>query len=348
MINFLTYKDFPNYEMNHRDHEGNIYINRLTLIRNAITVGLGPKKIKYLNKDLLEWKVSNILTFIDSNKGYSFKNIDNLESTEKVTVAYYIGMVFAQLYMEKRCKTRFLLHLNSPGITVRNYLERSLKPDFFGIDKNKNGYLIEAKGTLQRAGRFSTKKKIEKAVHQLESVSRVEYRSSGSFHIFSQHIPSQYLNKLVIATHPNVLNKGNLDIKQHIIEVHPCFNSHTPYNPYEMSITFDVNKTIFHHYIALKEMISLAENNILVELRQIPGTTFRMISLNKLNCSIGLSEEIYQTLNTDAANQGLYEQINSTLDRIEIREANINQESFSLGSDGIIVVGNNTKEFRRV
>ncbi|WP_144555712.1 hypothetical protein [Bacillus pumilus] len=348
MINFLKYNCFYHYDKNWRDDEGNIDINRLTLIRNAITVGLGSKKIKNLNKDLLDWKVSNILTFIDSDNGYSFKNLDNLESTEKVTVAYYIGMVFAQIYMQQKHKTRFLLHLNSPEIKVTNYPNKFLKPDFFGIDNKRSVYLIEAKGTLQRAGRFTTLDNIRKAVEQLEAVNTVEYHLSGNSYIYSQHLPSQYLNKFVIATHPNALNKGNIDIKQHIIEVHQCFNSNIPYNPNENSITFDINKTIYHHYIALKEMISIAENNTVIELRQIPGTTFRMISLNKLNCSIGLSEEIYQILNTDAVNQGLYEQINSTLDRLEMRDSYINQESFSLGYDGIIVIDNNMKEFRRV
>lgn len=368
MINFKKYNNIKDYAENYRYDEGNIDINRLTLIRNAITVGLGPKKIKDLNRDFLEWKVSNILTFIDSNKDYSFKNIDHLESTEKVTVAYYIGMVFAQLYMQKKHKTRFLLHLNSPGITVTNYPYKFLKPDFFGIDNKKNGYLIEAKGTLQRAGRFTTLDNIRKAVDQLESVFTVEYYSSGSYSIFSKRLPSDNFKKLVIATHPNLLNLGNTDIRQHIIEVHdddvivtlmktannggPTGSNNDPSNPSNstnfdgLNLTIDMDKSILNYYSVFIKLITSEDPNV-IEVDGIPNATFRIVHLEKLNCSIGLLDPIFLSL-VDTDTDGIYEIVNSKLDSLEVREDHLNNDSYSLGSDGIIVIDNELKVYKQV
>lgn len=109
------YSGLGNYFKDPTSQDLNISANGLSLIRGSIIVGLAPYAHRLHDQELLEWKIKTMLTFIDPTK-YKVKYIDSLEQSEKVAVAYFIGMVCAQIHMQSIYKIRHMQHLTNRGI----------------------------------------------------------------------------------------------------------------------------------------------------------------------------------------------------------------------------------------
>lgn len=273
-----------------------------------------------------------MLAFIDTNSLFTIKTVNDLEMSERVTVAYFIGMVFAQIHMQKMYNVRHLEHLKSPGI---GFISRSgdLKnPDLWGVDiRTGQSYLVEAKGSTARADYFDNTK-ITKAEIQLNAILQINYEINGVTTTFN----GANLKKLIIATHPNTNN----EMMQHIID---------PIEENQKIIKVQGNKMVHKHYLHLANFLRMENSNV-IEINRIPDVKFRVINLEMFNCSIGLLEDIYQVLKPKLVIEapreedlvGINEEINSILDTYEL-ESNVqfqNDEKYSIGIDGVIVLNN--------
>ncbi|MBF0719110.1 hypothetical protein HZY95_05105 [Staphylococcus sciuri] len=306
--------------------------NKLTLIRGAITVGLAPKAHLNLSRELLEWKIATMLAFIDTNSLFTIKNVNDLEMSERVTVAYFIGMVFAQIHMQKMYNVRHLEHLKSPGIGVVSRPGDLKNPDLWGIDlRTGQSYLVEAKGSTASANYFDNTK-ITKAETQLNAIRQINHTVAGITKVFN----GESLKKLIIATHPNINN----EMMQHIID---------PIEENQKIINVQGNEMIYKHYMHLANFLRIEDSKV-IQISRIPDVKFRVINLEMFNCSIGLLEDIYQVLKPKLVIElprqkdllGINEEINSILDTYEL-EFNAefqNDEKYSIGNDGVIVINN--------
>lgn len=333
-IKYNNYANVTAYKARHPMYINNqiLAANKLTLIRGAITVGLAPKAHLNLSRELLEWKISTMLAFIDTNSLFAIKNVNDLEMSERVTVAYFIGMVFAQIHMQKTYNVRHLEHLKSPGIGVFSRPGDLKNPDLWGIDlRTGQSYLVEAKGSTASANYFDNAK-ITKAESQLNAILQINHTVAGVTTIFN----GASLKKLIIATHPNINN----EMMQHIID---------PIEENQKIIKVQGNEMVYKHYLHLANFLRIENSNV-VEISRIPNVKFRVINLEMFNCSIGLLEDIYQVLKPKLVIEvpseedlvGINEKINSILDTYEL-EFNTefqNDEKYSIGNDGVIVINN--------
>ncbi len=89
-------------------------VTKLDVMRSSIMVGLSTKGFKNLKREIAEWKFKTISTFVDLDKTpFVIKEeyVKQLETSEQITVSYFIGMVSAHLYMQKYHNVRYLEHL---------------------------------------------------------------------------------------------------------------------------------------------------------------------------------------------------------------------------------------------
>ncbi|MEY8739802.1 hypothetical protein [Paenibacillus tundrae] len=328
-IKYSNYANVVAYRDRRPMHTANqiLTANKLTLVRGAITVGLAPKAHLNLSRELLEWKISTMLAFIDTNSIFTIKNVNDLEMSERVTVAYFIGMVFAQIHMQKMYNIRHLEHLKSPGIGFTSRSGDLKNPDLWGVDlRTRQSYLVEAKGSTLRSNYFDNTK-IIKAESQLNAILQINYTVAGVTQTFN----GANLKKLIIATHPDMNN----EIIQHIID---------PIEENQKLIKVQGNEMVYKHYLHLINFLTI-ENSNLVEISRIPNVKFRVINLKMFNCSIGLLEDIYQILKPKLVIEtpreedliGINEDINSILNTYELDQ---NNEKYSIGIDGVIVLNN--------
>lgn len=309
-------------------------ITKLTLLRSAVIVGLATKGYQHLALEVKEWKIKTITTFIDTDTTpFTIKNINHLETSEKMTVAYFIGMVFAHLHMEKYYGIRHLEHLKNPGICPVPYGISKKRPDLWGFNRKTNkSYLVEAKGSTTPDDFFENGK-IKDAMQQLKTIKEIRYITTPKDIIFNKSLGN--LDKLIIATHPNIHN----EVTQQVID---------PTEEEEAVITINADESVFKYYYNLVmwlRSVKPEKNSI-----NLNGERFEFLTLQieSLECSIGILEPIFDYINEIVNDdmryrkedfEGSYEIINNILDKYEISEDF--SESFSIGNDGVIVLENN-------
>ncbi|MEI2400102.1 hypothetical protein [Paenibacillus phytohabitans] len=304
--------------------------NKLTLIRGALIVGLAPKAHLKLTKELIDWKISTIVAFINDTSPFEIQNADELEMSERVTVAYFIGMVFAQIHMQKKYQVRHMEHLKSSGITAKSRVKDKKNPDLWGYNpKKKKSYLVEAKGSTVPTDYFDNDK-IRKAEKQLNAITEIQYSSPGGTLIFNK--ASSNLKKIIIATHPNL----NKEIMQHVID---------PIKEEDKIIKINGDELVYKHYSHLIKFIKSGESKS-IELEKLPGLKFRVVDYISLNCSIGVLEEIYNLLEhitekdniTEEDIRNVSTEINKFLDNIDDYFIGTSEfKDFSIGIDGVLV-----------
>lgn len=326
-IKYNKYNNLTGYLARNYSSKRHLNANKLTLIRGALIVGTAPRGHLVFSKELIDWKISTICTFVDSNRPFSIKNIDQLEISEKANVAYFIGMVFAQIHMQIIYNVRHLEHLSNTNISMLRYNKGDLQiPDLWGIC-NKTGisYLVEAKGSTTSMDYFSNSV-VRKAISQLNVVRQINYTIPLTIsNIYSQH--NNNLERLVIATHPD----SNGEIMQQIID---------PREGKEKIIDIDGNELVYKYYINLIKILQAEET----EKINIMNLQFRVIKLNTNNYSIGILEEIYQLYDSEIKSE-IHFRVNKVLDKLE--EIYINEfenEMYSIGIDGVIVLENNKEK----
>lgn len=315
-----------------------VSVNRSSLIKAAVSVGTLPGVSINLTKEVIEWKTSMMLAFINSKAGFKIKNINQLEGSEKGAVGYFLGMVFAHIYMQEKYGVRVLSHLAHLGKSVKKVPGAKKDPDLWGIsEKDGMSYLVEAKGSTNRKAHFDGGKFkiINKAKLQLEAVDRVEYKYKGKIITYSNS--NGNLTKLIAATHPNL----NGEIIQHIID---------PENSEGEVLKIDGDELIYSYYSNLVKLIKSSGNEV-ISLTPSTRMKFRVIKLEKLNYTVGILESIYSTVNSyveieeKSKNfevsflEGINENVNTILDYYETSFAEIpSLERKPFGIDGIIAL----------
>jgi hypothetical protein len=76
-----------------------------------------------------------------------------LDPSEKGSISYYLGLIFAKLFAFRRLDTPWLLHFDVYGEEHDALLEGAEKPDLIGLNAAGHWIVYEAKG---RTGGFST------------------------------------------------------------------------------------------------------------------------------------------------------------------------------------------------
>ncbi|PJN86846.1 hypothetical protein [Bacillus sp. mrc49] len=315
---------------------GTYFCSKFTVLRGALTVGLAPKEYLSIPKEVAEWKLATVNAFIEfSTSPLTMKNITHLETSEKVNVAYFLGMVFSQIYMQTHYGLRHLEHLRNSGIKVSKRTTRKMNPDLWGISTtlitsktppSPKSFLVEAKGSTTRSTYFNDEN-VDKAARQLGVVTQINYKSSAGAkpQIFNSSLSN--LEKLVVATHPN----DNGEITQHIVD---------PTNGQDNVVEVNGDETVYKHYLGIMNLI--ANETIIPSTKS--GIKFKVVEYKKLGCFVGISEKVFDIVYesfkgkkvTSKSLEGINNKINKELDDLNLLN-NIESENLSIGIDGIIV-----------
>lgn len=347
---FKKYDSVDDYEdKKEAAFKGTYGITKLDVMRSSIMVGLSTKGFKDLKPEIAEWKFKTISTFVDLDKTpFVIKDeyIKQLETSEQITVSYFIGMVFAHLSMQKYHKVRYLEHLKNEGIEAIPYKDKKQRPDFWGIgekedenekeDKNKKedeniSYLVEAKGSAIPNTRMALKA-VTKAKEQLEAIREIRYTNPDGNVIYYNN-PSD-LKKLIIATHPD----KDHTVLQHIID---------PTGADGIIIEVNGNESVFKHYYNLIKWLKrersyeICFDNSLQKIRPC----FIVVELKELGISFGVLKEIFTLFEKLVENEtynlsnfdGIRKKTNKILENYKKVFIHINNEQNSVGIDGVIV-----------
>ncbi|OZT78255.1 hypothetical protein [Salinicoccus roseus] len=334
---------------NNKDYSDFYNLNKFTIIRSAIIVGMLPNSHQNISREVKLWRIKSVITFIEFNKQhvYPSENLDFLEQSEKTIIGYFLGMVFAHIHMQKCYGLRHIAHLKTHGIITKNNIyynetnqlvESRRSPDFWGYNKkNKESYLIEAKGSTQKDKRI-TPNTIERAALQLNDVMEVRFTGnqySNTYNIsFTEK--NKNLNKLIIGTHP--FSKQGEYIQEQVV---------TQSNRIPISLQIDENIMIYHYYCHLIRLLQSEKNDIKSFILEEINLEFKVLYLRELNCYIGVMKEIYEVLdplvneefNINCLKINISKEISKTLDTLEFMEIEKkvdSQKNISLGIDGVI------------
>ena len=110
-------------------------------------------------------------------------NFNELESSEKRAVDYYLGMFFATLMIRKHFKYEYAIHYSKfrksslcKSIQPKHILDR-IEPDIIAIDRlNKNRGVFEAKGHLGTKIDASVVEHAYDQVHQVASINHIRVK----------------------------------------------------------------------------------------------------------------------------------------------------------------------------
>lgn len=92
-----------------------------------------------------------------------------LDPSEKGSISYYLGLIFAKLFAFRRLDTPWLLHFDVYGGEHDALLEGAEKPDLIGLNAAGHWIVYEAKG---RTGGFSTSV-LEEAKDQAQEITTI-------------------------------------------------------------------------------------------------------------------------------------------------------------------------------
>lgn len=333
-MNYITHMSFADYETDYN----NLTLTKkqtvtdLELIRCAYTVGLSPYALSPL--EVLEWKKSAILGFLnftDSSGELKIKNLEALESSEKGGLFYTLGMVFAQYHIQKHHSVRYLAHLKSNGIYPTNKTIRTSKglekekksPDLWGIVDDHISYLIEAKGSSQ-LGNYLDMKTMKKARSQLESIIHIDFR-------LGPHLKRRYrganMTRLIIATLP----QKDKTMMQHIVD---------PEEDEEgVSIIVNGDVMVHQYYMAIIRSLELYSEEI--KMIKVNNANF-LVFKSPNGYQIGLYDKIYNAFtelplykSEDMIIEGIHERVDNELDDLNFEL--YNEDNVHIGRDGVMV-----------
>lgn len=310
-----------------KSNPASLKATKLDLINSAIMVGLGQGKKYYPTQEFLRWRIRTILTFIDIDKStryFTYKNTKALEKTEKANISFFVGMIFAHLYMVKNKKVRYLQHLDSHNITYKIKKNKKNVPDLFGVSPDgKTGYLVEAKGSIN----YISKNVIDKANAQLKAIDSVEYISNGSKKIYSD--AKNNMARLISATGSN----SKKQLKQVIID---------PIGEQSRILTVSKDIMVYNYYINLIQLLKDSKNEEIILENENAQQAFITIPIPSLNISIGVLKNIYEMFTNASYNQPQF--ISEKIDSI-LRNVNpVSKEHISLQSNGILVLDNENNQ----
>ncbi|WP_426355463.1 hypothetical protein [Exiguobacterium sp. R-39] len=333
----LPYKFYRNlFDFDHDKiaQNGHVDITLFDIKRSMLTVGQIPWN-KGVPLEILKWKIKIIEAHINAlESSVKIKNIKYLESTEKVTISFYIGMTFAQLISEKLYNIKHLYHLNSHNDERFEINKLAKSPDLIGINEKSLGakpFLIEAKGSSISQKKFPYAR-VEAATKQLDSVNNIKFTHNNNIYF------KKDINKLVIATHP----LKSEELITQIID---------PVGEGELDIVVNSDVSLLNYYFTIMSLIenSKEEPSIYV----INDIEFQISYIKDLNLYIGLSKKIYTILHNSfiiryyenyLSVDGIYmesiEVLNRYDEQIDFIQRTNTTDDFSIGKDGVLLFSN--------
>lgn len=342
VLNFTSKNDYYNKKslLNYFN------VNRGDLYRYAVTVG-SPSHIFNLRHHKNLWDICNYrIQLIDSffeirDSEVSLKNIEYLELSEKINLAYYMGMIFTQLIADKKFGIKQLFHIQPTDFDKQNsnYLVHTKTssgkiPDLIGIDYNKKIHIFEAKASTKAS---SMKKSVDKGISQLESVKHIVFNNnSGQNYIAKNYSSGLKSNddRYVVAVQPTSVKVNELVIN--VIDPLPQGGT---------KLELNIDYFTLKHYSFIMELFQNA--TIDKELVQ----DFCVIKNEQKNIIIGLKEEIFHILeetyiifkknkflSKDLSNiNGLFQKVSECLSMENISLSKLETWDIGVGNDGILV-----------
>ena len=248
-------------------------------IKSVITCGMPmyylTPSIMNSRKMEISYKIYALLTLVefDAISGYVKlrEEIKYLDTSEKATLTYYLGMVLTRFVSCREFGQDYLVHLNilekTNSIKYENINEK-LRPDLIGYNiSSKRFSVFEAKGRLRK--NIIT---IEKALRQVQNVNYI----AGSKPLYAVAQLSYFKNNelYVIAVDP--VDEGNRKIEFNSDCLGQYFKLY-----YEPIIKlFDEGNQI---KIGNKKSTSLLEINNFVFRIEIPTKLYRAIRNNEFS-----------------------------------------------------------------
>lgn len=284
------------------------------LIRCAYTVGLSANLVKLLPDEIKLHRGTIIDAYLDfRNTQVQLKeaNLRFLDQSEKTSLMYSLGMIFAQSYIQSNYKVRHLMHLKSDCV---NYYPKGRTPDLWGVDlSTRNSYLVEAKGTSNYSY-FFDKGILGDAIDQLNSISLVEFIAGSR----SRSFWGTELKKIAIGSHPNKVG----EVTQQIID---------PTEGEDIEVKIHGSDLIKEYY---KNIIKIIESYP-KEIYHINGLEVIGVYIERVNLKIGVLKPLYDMLKAEVIEESIYDQVNNILDEYDLEER-LETNSY-IGLDGIYV-----------
>lgn len=216
------------------------------------------------------------------------KDYNCSETSFKGKISFIHGMMAAIIFAEYYLNLRSIFHLTDENLEV----EGEKSPDYFGIDINNKGVLLEAKGSVNIVSNST----INSASDQLGGVTEI------------RHKPQPF----------NIVKKAFSQFEKYVSTSN--FNSRGEYfvnliDPKEKGdeiLSFDFNKATYLHYKYIFEFLLNNQEN--VEEILLDDITYLIVKNE--NTLIGLDNSIYNHLldyNYAYNNVNLYELIRNVL-----------------------------------
>ncbi|MFD1886696.1 hypothetical protein [Paenibacillus wenxiniae] len=352
MFKFAFYNKYGNFPRNINEL-GDIKVNKGALYAACVTVGLGLDINEHkVPIEVVSWKERMIDAFVDDSDTYfKLKNINYLESSEKVTIGFFFGMIFAHAMAQSRYNIRVTAHLTDPKlITYSLKPGKKNYPDLFGIGPKNKGYLIEAKGSS------SIKKgsPAKKAKEQLESIDEIEFTSNGNTIAYKYN----NLTRIISHIYPKKLNNSKKEeiLFMDIIDPEPEKGDKISINADEMSLKY---------YFKLVDLLIYQKT----EIKTLNGQRFILFDVpcHSEKLKLGLLLKIYEIYEPqvklikeaikEKIEQGdeydlawtltfgnnTYETVRETLEPLEFTHLKIDHDpetgfEYSIGPDGVIAM----------
>lgn len=311
---YLNYTDYDSIRNRRLAPLQNYQTTKVDLIRCAYTVGLSANLIKLLPIELKRHRgaiIDAYLNFTTSKIQFKERNFKFLEQSEKTSLMYSFGMIFAQSYMQRHYKIRHLMHLKSSCVS---HYPQGRTPDLWGVDlSTRKSYLVEAKGTSE-PGYFFDKGIIKDAIDQLNSIDLIEFHAGTR----SRNFWGNELEKIAIGSHPNKV----WEVTQQIID--PTEGENIRIKIYGE----DLIKEYYNNILKTIESYSK-------EIYYINGLEIIGVYVSELEVKIGILKVLYDILMGERNEENIYDQVNDILD--DYLEGFLETSNNYMGLDGIYI-----------
>lgn len=282
-MDLFEYGNENDYKAKNYISINSLSVSKADLLRAAIKVGSSNSAGNF---DILKYRKQILDSFfMVNNNEVTLKNIDYLETSEKVSISYFLGMIFTQLVAEQQFGISQLFHLQPTDFDKLNksYFvhtsKKGLIPDLIGVDVNNQIYLFEAKGSTRTDKMNSA---VSNGVQQLLSVDKVIFINNVAYKLYeAQYFPEfkHGSNRYVVATQPNK-DKGNKLVTS-IID---------PLPEGDIQLVLNIDYYTFKYYSFVLNLL----RNGRIEKDLIPG--FCIVKNEEENILIGLNKELFNVL----------------------------------------------------
>jgi len=300
-----NYLGFPSGHI-YKDGKCDLEFSESELIHASYTVGKTSweevHSNPYYSEQEVNFRISMVKAFLNIEDLYIKRsvNFEQLDPSEKVSINYFLGMVFSSLVMQKRFQVRWMIHLDLfEG--KKDYLVGNKRPDFIGKKLSSSWNLIEAKGVQVR--KSST---IEKAKEQLVNLVSID-----GFH------PDYKLISILYG-------KGEADLTIDIID---------PVEKGDIELETSGVDYVSDYYASVINILKKEYS-----IKEIKGRKFIVKDIKCNNLFLGLDLFIFEEIQTKSLD-GMNDNVESYLKENDDNRNKMSafEENFFIGADGVYV-----------